>query len=120
MLVPMTDTAPYSSVHGPAEIDLELFTFVERYATTVFRWDLILFFGKNPDKGWTPVEVAKQLRRSAATTTKEMDELTYLKVLVRHYAPDRTTYRLSRRAVVRRAATRLAALDVKPEHPSTV
>ena len=113
MLMPLTEAATFSSAHGPAEIDLELFTFVERYATTLVRWDLILFFGKNPDTGWTPSEVANHLRRSVAVATKELDDLTYLRVLVRHYTPERTTYRLTRRATVRRAAIRLAQLDDK-------
>lgn len=118
MLMPMTETATFSSVHGPAEIDLELFTFVERYATTLMRWDLILFFGKHPDTGWTPAEVAERLHRSISVATKELDDLTYQRVLVRHYTPERTTYRLTRRASVRRAALRLAQLDDKPGYPA--
>ncbi len=114
MLMPMTETAMFSSQNSPAEIDLELFTFVERYATSVVRWDLILFFGKYPDTDWTPAEVAEQLRRNRQIATKELDDLTYQHVLVRRYTPERTTYRLTRRAPARRAAMRLAQLD-KPE-----
>lgn len=117
MLMPVTEAATYTTVHGAAEIDLELFTFVERYATTLFRWDLILFFGKHPDTEWTPVEVAEKLHRNLPALTKELDDLTYLRVLVRHYTPERTTYRLSRRIGIRRAAVRLADLEGKPSYP---
>ena len=120
MLMPSTEVATFSSAHSSAEIDLELFTFVERYATTLVRWDLILFFGKNPDAGWTAVEVATHLRRSVSVATKELDDLTYLRVLVRQYTPERTTYRLTRRATVRRAAIRLAQLDDKPGYAAMI
>ena len=116
MLMPMPDASTMTSVHGPAEIDLELFTFVERYATTLLRWDLILYFGKNPDVGRTSAEIAGKLHRSIATTTKELDDLTYLHVLVRQYTPERTTYRLTRRASIRRTAIRLADLETKPAY----
>ena len=118
MLMPMPSAGTATKRHGPAEIDLDLFTFVERYATTLFRWDLVLFFGKNPDNGYTPAEIAEKLHRSVTTTTKELDDLTYQRVLVRQYTPERTTYRLSRRANIRRAATRLATLetDTKPHY----
>ena len=117
MLMPMTEAATHTAaVHGAAEIDLELFTFVERYATTLFRWDLILFFGKSPDMEWTPAEVAQTLHRNLFALTKELDDLTYLRVLVRHYTPERVTYRLSRRTAIRRAAVRLAALEDKPSY----
>jgi hypothetical protein len=118
MLMSIPDAASLSSVHSAAEIDLELFTFVERYATTLFRWDLILFFGKHPDTGWTAAEIADRVHRNVAATTKELDDLTYLRVLLRHYTPQRTTYRLSRRVAIRRAAIRLADLEGKPDQPA--
>lgn len=112
MLMPITDAATsYTPSRGAAEIDLELFTFVERYATTNFRWDLILLFGNQPDAELTAHDVSQKLRRGVFATTKELDDLTYLRVLVRRYTPDRTTYRLSKRANVRHTAMRLADLE---------
>lgn len=111
MLMPLADKVNHSPVRDAAEIDLELFTFVERYATTNFRLDLILLFGNQPDSELTSQEIAKQLRRGIYPTTKELDDLTYLRVLVRHYTPERTTYRLTKRATVRRTAIRLADLE---------
>ena len=92
----------------PAELDLEVFTFVERYATNLVRWDLLLFFGRNPDAQLSATEIARQVKRSASATLKELDDLTYLRVFTRRYTPNRTTYQLSRRAGVRRAVARLA------------
>lgn len=108
----MPDVAtPLSPPRSVAEIDLELFTFVERYATTNFRWDLILLFGNQPDTELTARQVSLSVRRGVITTTKELDDLTYLRVLVRRYTPERITYRLTKRLALRRSATRLAALD---------
>jgi hypothetical protein len=115
--MPLSQTAAPAGARGASEIDLELFTFVERYATTNFRFDLILWFGRNPDTALTSPEIAEQLRRNVIATTKELDDLTYLRVLVRRYTPERTTYRLTKRANVRHAAMRLANLETIP-HPS--
>jgi len=114
MLMPIIQAAVPLAARGAAEIDLELFTFVERYATNLFRWDLILFFGTRPDEEWSSADIAVRLNRSVYATTKELDDLTYLRILVRHYTPERTTYRLSKRASVRRAATSLADLERSP------
>lgn len=115
MIMSVTQTAMHMAPPPrAAEIDLELFTFVERYATTNFRLDLILWFGRNPDAELTADELATALRRNAAVTTKELDDLTYLRVLVRRYTPEQTTYRLTKRANVRQVAMRLAALEAMP------
>ncbi len=116
MLMPLTQTATHATARGAAEIDLELFTFVERYATTNFRLDLILLFGKNPDAALTAPEIARDLRRGVLATTKELDDLTYLRVLVRRYTPERTTYRLTKRVNVRQVAMRLADLEMMPQY----
>lgn len=111
MLMPITQAVTQTSARGTGEIDLELFTFVERYATTNLRWDLILLFGNQPDLEMTAEDIAARTRRNVFATTKELDDLTYLRVFVRRYTPERTTYRLSRRANVRTTAMRLADLE---------
>ncbi len=103
----ITPTAPTST--KPTEVDVELFTFVERYATSLIRWDLLLFFGTHPRRSITPAELAQEMHRSIKATTKELDDLTYLRVLTRHYTPEKVTYQLARNGPVRRAITRLAA-----------
>lgn len=72
---------------------------------------MVVFFGNNPDTGRTLAAAAHHLHRSVSASTKELDGLTYLRVLVCHDTPERTTYRLPRRATVRHAAIRLAQLD---------
>lgn len=101
-------SAPTSS-QTFAEVDIELFTFVERYATNLVRWDLLLYFGSHPDQRITAPELARQMRRTLKATTKELDDLTYLRVLTRRYNPEQVTYQLVRKGATRRAVTRLAA-----------
>ncbi len=104
----MTKTAPNSPA-PLAEVDVELFTFVERYATNLVRWDLLLFFGSHPDCKIVAAELAQQMHRTLKATAKELDDLTYLRVLVRRYTPEKVTYRLTRKSQTRQAVTRLAA-----------
>jgi hypothetical protein len=90
-------------------VDVELFTFVERYATNLLRWELLLFLGNHLDACLSPAEFARAVRRRVTPTTKELDDLTYLRVLTRRYTPQSITYQLARKASVRRAVARLAA-----------
>ncbi len=117
MFMPITETTVPLPSRGAAEIDLELFTFVERYAINNLRWDLILMFGDQPDSELTSQEIAAKLRRTVFATTKELDDLTYLRLLVRRYTPERTTYRLTKRANLRRSAVRLANFERPPAAP---
>ena len=109
----MTSSTATSSTASLAEVDVELFTFVERYATNLVRWDLLLYFGYHPDAKMTPAELAKVMRRTVKATTKELDDLSYLRVLSRHYLQGKVTYQLTRRGPARRAVMRLAAFASK-------
>jgi hypothetical protein len=109
MIMALTSTHPARPAKKSAEVDIELFTFVERYATNLVRWDLLLFFGKHPRRAVTPAELAQEVHRSLKATTKELDDLTYLHVLTRRYTPEKVTYRLTYRAPARRIVARLAA-----------
>ncbi len=105
----LTPTTSSNTSQKPTEVDVELFTFVERYATSLIRWDLLLFFGNHPRRSVTAAELSQEMRRSVKATTKELDDLTYLRVLTRRYTPERVTYQLARNGPARRAITRLAA-----------
>ncbi len=109
MIMALPSTAPLSSARKSAEVDIELFTFVERYATNLVRWDLLLFFGRHPRRAITPVELAHEVHRSLKATAKELDDLTYLRVLIRRYTPQKVTYRLVNRGPARRTVMRLAS-----------
>ncbi len=105
-VTPSTSTSPSAP---SAEIDVELFTFIERYATNLVRWDLLLFFGSNPDSKVTAPDLARRLKRTLRSTTKELEDFTYLRLLTRRYTPGRVTYQLTRRGPIRQAVKKLAA-----------
>ncbi len=109
MIMALSPTTPASSLRKSAEVDIELFTFVERYATNLVRWDLLLFFGRHPRRAITPIELSHEVHRSLKATTKELDDLTYLHVLTRRYTPQKVTYRLTVKGTARRTVMRLAA-----------
>ncbi|MGB8648646.1 MAG: hypothetical protein WCF84_25640 [Anaerolineae bacterium] len=109
MMTAFTQSSPTGSAAPISEIDVELFTFIERYATNLVRWDLLLFFGGHPDSRITAAELAQQTKRALKATTKELEDLTYLRVLARRYTPGRVTYQLARNGPVRQAVRRLAA-----------
>lgn len=93
---------------GLPEVDIELFTFVERYATNLVRMDLLTYFGRNPEQRITAGDLARAVRRGLRATKKELDDLTYLRILTRHYNSEKATYQLTRRSGARRAVIRLA------------
>src|SRR5207249_9662278 len=80
MVMALSQTTP-TSPKPLAEVDIELFAFVERYATNLVRWDLLLFFGANPEVRLNAADLARQVRRNVKATTKELDDLSYLRVL---------------------------------------
>ena len=109
MKSPSTLHTSASSPQSLPEVDVELFSFVERYATNLVRWDLLLYFGGHPEAQMTAAELARRLRRTVRATTKELDDLTYLRILTRRYTPDQVTYALVGKGSARRTAIRLAA-----------
>jgi DNA-binding MarR family transcriptional regulator len=90
------------------EIDVELYAFIERYATNLPRWDLLLFFGQNPTLSSDVVDIAERVGRTTNTVQKELDNLTYLGILQADRSVRRTHYTLSRSLSIRRAVLRMA------------
>lgn len=100
---------PVTSHLAPAqEIDIELFTFIERYATNLARWDLFIFFGRRPTSQLSATEIAKQIGRAARSVQKELDDLVYLGILRAYRNNGNSQYGLTRTAATRRAIVRLA------------
>jgi hypothetical protein len=109
MVMTLAGPALSSSPKSLPELDIELFTFVERYATNLVRMDLLMFFGGNPEERITAANLARVVRRTLRATKKELDDLTYLRILTRRYTPEKVTYQLTRRREARSAVMRLAA-----------
>ncbi len=90
------------------EIDVELFAFIERYATNLARWDLLLYFGQNPNRRDQASDIAGRIGRKLASIQKELDDLTYLGVVHAEREDGTTQYSLSHDVNTRRAAIRMA------------
>jgi hypothetical protein len=90
------------------EIDVELFTFVERYATNLARWDLLIYFGDHPSVRHTTANIAEKVGRGARSLQKELDDLVYQGILRAHYNSEGASYELVHSPTTRRAVTRLA------------
>lgn len=90
------------------EIDIEVLTLIERYATNLARWDVLLFFGRNPVAQDNASGIAKQIGRRAQSIAKELEDLAYLGILHAHSNGRGMKYQLTRSPGLRRAVMRLA------------
>jgi len=90
------------------EIDVELFAFIERYATNLPRWDLLLFFGQNPTASSDATKIAQQVGRAPSTVQKELDNLSYLGILKADRNQPSPLYSLSEYTPARSAVLRMA------------
>lgn len=97
-----------------SEVDIELLTFIERYATNLARWDVLLFFGRNPAISDSVSGIAKRIGRRPQSLAKELDDLALLGVLRSHANGDGITYQLARVPSTRRAVVRLAQRFNRP------
>jgi DNA-binding MarR family transcriptional regulator len=90
------------------EIDIELFAFIERYATNLPRWDLLLFFGQNPSMSSNIASIAERIGRAPSTVQKELDNLAYLGILQADRNQPSAFYSLSESKPLRSAVLRMA------------
>ncbi len=104
----MSSSARSLPVSTTGEIDVELLAFVERYATNLARWDLLLFFGRNPSICDHAPSIAQHLGRHPQSIEKELEDLVYLGVLDSHPNGQGLTYQLSHVSAMQRAVIRLA------------
>lgn len=89
-------------------IDLELFTLIERYATNLARWDLLIYFGEHPNAREYAATIAQHVGRKPQMVEQELDDLVYLGILTARHNGRGTRYALVRAPATRRAVIRLA------------
>lgn len=111
-LVPITPVIWESdnpvSVKPTQKIDLELFTFIERYATNLARWDLLVYFGRHPTMREHALTIAERVGRNPGMVQQELDDLVYLGILNTRQNGSGLRYGLVRSPATRRAVVRLA------------
>ena len=91
------------------EVDVDFLVFVERYATDLLKWDILTFFGHNPDFQGTVSNIAQQIGRSSQTIRPELGDLALVGVLD-YIQPnnEETLYRLTKNPQLRRLTMKLA------------
>ena len=90
------------------EIDVELLAFMERYATNLARWDLLVYFGQHPSARDTARGIAVEVGRRTRSVQKELEDLAFLGVLRAHENGEGMLYELARAPKTRRAIVRFA------------
>lgn len=102
------------SVKPTQKIDLELFTFIERYATNLARWDLLVYFGSHPTAREYALTIAERVGRNPGMVQQELDDLVYLGILSARRNGNGLRYGLVRSPATRRAVVRLAHDFIAP------
>ena len=100
-----------SSVLQPPtkEVDVDFLVFVERYATDLLKWDILTFFGHNPNFQGTVSKIAKKIGRRSQTIRPELGDLALVGVLD-YTQPDggEMLYQLTQDPQLRRMTMKLA------------
>lgn len=101
----MNDTI--SAMH---EIDVALFVFLERYAPSLIKWNILTYFGAHPNHTVTALELSQQLNKNYQVVRRNVGDLALLGVLEMDATLPQPIYRLttanpSIRATVERIAT---------------
>ncbi len=100
---------PFSThASQPREIDVEFLTFVERYATSLTRWDVLVYFGENPTAQANAERIASQVGRQVHPIEKELNDLVYLGVLHADKESQGIMYHLAEAPGIQRAVINLA------------
>lgn len=84
------------------EVDVDFMVFVERYATDLLKWDILTFFGHNPDYSGTTSEIAQHLGRGSQSIRPELGDLALLGILLQQPSEDNEiAYRLTSEPTLR-------------------
>ncbi len=91
------------------EVDVDFLVFVERHATDLLRWDILTFFGHNPNFCDTIPQIAQKMGRRSQSIRPEADDLALLGVLDKTQLEDgQILYRLTQNDHLRRMTQKLA------------
>ena len=91
------------------EVDVDFLVFVERHATDLLKWDILTFFGHNPDYQGTVSRIAREIGRSSQSIRAELGDLALVGVLdcVQTDGAE-TVYKLTQNPQFRRMTRKLA------------
>jgi hypothetical protein len=73
---------PYCGRHAHV-LDLDLLEFVQRYASSRAKWDIVCLFAQNPNTQDTASNIAARIGRNARLVSREAEDLVLLGLLQR-------------------------------------
>ncbi|RMF03855.1 MAG: hypothetical protein D6768_04870 [Chloroflexi bacterium] len=98
------------------EVDIDFLVFIERHASDLLRWDILTFFGNNPEFHGTTEQIARQVGRRSQSIRPELGELALLNILEKTTLPTRQMgYRLTHQPDLRRMVLKLAGQQLAKE-----
>jgi len=100
-----------SSLQPPnKEVDVDFMVFVERYATDLLKWDILTFFGHNPDYCGSTSQIAQRIGRGSHSIRPELGDLALLGILEQTQPEEnpQTLYRLTNEPNLRRLILKFA------------
>jgi len=101
-LIPVAEPIPKK------EIDLELFTFIERYVTNRLRWEVLTFFSYHPHTQKTAYQIAQQIGCSYRALRSELGDLALLGVLYKVNLTEYPAYQLTMEPMLRNQVLKFA------------
>jgi hypothetical protein len=91
------------------EVDVKFLVFVERYATDLFKWDILTFFADNPDFCAPLSEIAQRIGRSIHAVRPELGDLVLLGILDQVQASNgQALYQLTKESSLREMTLKFA------------
>ena len=91
------------------EVDVDFMVFVERYATDLLKWDILTFFGHNPDYCGSTSQIARRIGRGSHSIRPELGDLALLGILEQTQQEERQTlYQLTKEPSLRRLILKFA------------
>ena len=103
-----------STVQPRKKINLDRFIFVERYAPTLIKWDILAYFGTHPEATVSALDLSQLLDRNYQVVRRNVGDLALQGMLDMMDGSPHPLYRLTRRNphlrdLVQRIVTETAA-----------
>ncbi|MCB0193154.1 MAG: hypothetical protein KDJ65_14515 [Anaerolineae bacterium] len=92
------------------EVDVDFLVFVERYATDLLKWDILTFFGQNPNIKAPLSKIAQAVGRSVTSVRPEVGDLALVGILeqIPSLHRDEVLFQLTQSPQFRRLAIKFA------------
>lgn len=98
----------YFSTKSMSEIDVTLFVFLERYASSLIKWDILTYFGNHPDSITTALELSCNLNKNYQVVRRNVGDLALLGILDMDNSDTLPGYRLAKKPNVQSLVRRMA------------